>query len=165
MANSNLSADRVRELLSYDQKTGEFRWRFGDRNRKEGFVAGYSCKSRRGVILSLDGAQYRAHRVAWLYVNGVWPSQVIDHINGDWRDNRIENLIDVDQRNNTENRRSASTRSKSGFIGVQRNGRNSWCSLIRVQGKNHYLGTYDTPELAHESYVKAKRLLHKGNTL
>ncbi|EHB7575351.1 HNH endonuclease, partial [Escherichia coli] len=32
------------------------------------------------------------HRIAWLMVYNDWPTDVIDHINGDRSDNRIANL-------------------------------------------------------------------------
>jgi hypothetical protein len=36
---------------------------------------------------------------------------------------------------------------------------------IRVLKKQIYLGTYDTPELAHAAYLDAKRKMHVGSTI
>lgn len=164
MADQNVTAERARELLDYDKETGMFLWRFSDRNRKSGEIAGYACKSRRGVVLSLDGSQYRAHRIAWLIETGSMPRGVVDHVNGDWSDNRFANLRDVDQSTNMENLREATSKSKSGVLGIQKNG-SGWCSLIQVKGTRRYLGTFKTKEEAHSAYLTAKRELHSGCTI
>ena len=44
------------------------------------------------VRIGIDGRKYTSHRLAWLYVHGVWPSDQIDHINRNRSDNRIANL-------------------------------------------------------------------------
>jgi len=44
------------------------------------------------VRIGVDGGKYTAHCLAWLYTHGVWPSDQIDHINGNRSDNRIANL-------------------------------------------------------------------------
>jgi AP2 domain len=36
---------------------------------------------------------------------------------------------------------------------------------ITVDGKAYSLGRHGTPELAHEAYLDAKRLRHKGCTI
>jgi hypothetical protein len=36
-----------------------------------------------------------------------------------------------------------------------------WKAQITVDGKNIYLGTFPTPELAHEAYKEAARIHHK----
>ncbi len=46
---------------------------------------------------------YKAHRLAWFYVHGVWPKEQIDHINGDKADNCIANLRLADFSKNQAN--------------------------------------------------------------
>ena len=55
------------------------------------------------LILKIKGRQYKAHRVAFALHNGRWPAGVIDHINGNRSDNRIENLREVSQAQNVAN--------------------------------------------------------------
>lgn len=88
-----LTAENLRELLCYDPETGIFTWRNTRHWRSvEGTQAG-GCSHERGYrIIRLNYQAYLAHRLAWLYVYGVWPSQEVDHINGKPDDNSISNL-------------------------------------------------------------------------
>lgn len=47
---------------------------------------------------------YYAHRIVWLLVHGEWPTEIIDHINRNRNDNRIENLRDTNRVVNGLNR-------------------------------------------------------------
>jgi hypothetical protein len=171
MAKADLTAQRLREVLNYNHETGDFTYRSDRRNgSKAGDVAGWiekpngNHKCRRSI--EIDQHNYRAHRLAWLYVYGAWPNGVIDHINGDALDNRITNLRDVSQRANVQNQRAASRHTKSGLLGVHWDkGRRLWLANIRVDGRTRFLGRYGTPEEAHAAYLAAKRKLHEGCTI
>ena len=79
----------------------------------------------------------------------------IDHINNDGFDNRRENLRMASSSQNCANQSLASN-STIGYKGVTHaKGRNGYMARIMVRGKRLYLGTYKTPELAHEAYCKA----------
>jgi HNH endonuclease len=56
------------------------------------------------IRIGLDGKLYVASRIAWLMYYGEWPSQLIDHIDGDRMNNRIRNLRDVSHTVNMNNR-------------------------------------------------------------
>lgn len=84
----DVTVERLRELLDYNEKTGKFYAGSGRNFGKE--VGGFHGKGY--LKIALDGVTYLAHRLAWLYVTGDWPFDVIDHINGDKKDNRIANL-------------------------------------------------------------------------
>lgn len=67
-----ISAERLRELLSYDLDTGVFIWRHRRRGIRVGDVAGY--KDRLGYInITIEYRRYFAHRLSWFYVYGYWP--------------------------------------------------------------------------------------------
>lgn len=153
----------IRRLLSYDPLSGVVSWLVNRGSGKAGCEAGYVNETgyRRVSVL---GREHPSHRIAWLLHYGSWPSGEVDHINGDKLDNRIENLRDISVQENRQNLRVAKVTNKSsGLLGVYRTrcGK-GWKSQIRHDGKIVYLGRFDTPELAHKAYIKAKRELHKG---
>lgn len=157
----NLTANRLRELLNYDPETGVFTWAITRRGCRKGSVAG--CKMKHGYItIRLDNALYTAHRLAWLYTNGEWPAEQIDHINRDRADNRISNLRAVTNAENAQNQKTRA--NKSGFTGVRKEN-SKWVAEIKVNYKPIRIGLFETPEAAHEAYVAAKRKFHTKSTL
>ncbi len=103
----------------------------------------------------MDGQQYAAHRLAWLYVNGEMPETPLDHKNGQRDDNRISNLRLASQSQNIANAK-ISARNSSGFKGVSKIARNGlWMASIKVNGKSRNLGQFATPEAAHAAYMNA----------
>ena len=114
----------------------------------------------------VDGRQWLAHRLAWLYVHGEWPDQ-IDHVNGIKTDNRISNLRNVCARVNMENVRGPKANNRSsGVLGVTWWERGKkWKAQINMRGRNRHLGYTDTIEDAQRLYLDAKRRLHEGCTI
>lgn len=111
------------------------------------------------IQISIDGRRYYAHRLAWLFVTGEWPQQIIDHKNGDRTDNRFENLRLSTPSANRINQHVARSDSQTGLQGVRvRDGR--YRAVIRVDGQKRYFGTYSTPLAAHEAAINAKRVHH-----
>lgn len=95
-----ITADRVRELLDYCPETGEFRNRISRRASPAGKLVGTMLPI--GYLqIKIDRKCYYCHRLAWLYVHGVWPLE-IDHIDHDRSNNRIANLRSVTHRQNLE---------------------------------------------------------------
>lgn len=113
------------------------------------------------VYIKIDGKSYMAHRLAWLDVNGEWPEVFVDHINGDRSDNRLINLRAATRELNAQNQRVAQKHNKLGILGVSPYGE-KYYACIRVNGKTKYLGLHETPEVAHQAYLEAKRKYHEG---
>ncbi len=101
---SDLTANRLKELVVYDLPTG----RFLSRISRRGVTAGTTMGNRSNVLgyvtIRLDRKSYLAHRLAWLYMTGKWPKGQIDHINMDRGDNRWKNLRDVTSSQNKCNK-------------------------------------------------------------
>lgn len=159
-----ITPDYVREILNYNPVTGEFHWRKKVAQRVQiGDRAGSKHHSGYLSIYTLNRS-HRAHRLAWMHYYGESPPKYIDHINGARDDNRIANLRAATAAMNAENRRRAQKNTASGLLGVARNG-NNWQAYIRVNKKPIYLGTFKTPEEAHQVYLAAKRKFHAACTL
>lgn len=160
----DVTAQEVREMLGYDKTTGVFTWKVRPcKAVRAGDVAGNTNKFGY-VTIGVKKKVYKAHRLAWLYVYGVWPDGLIDHINGRKDDNRLCNLRVVAADGNAQNIRRPNRRNKSGFLGVIWF-QNKWRANITVKGKTHWLGDYSTPEEAHQAYLEAKRKHHAACTL
>lgn len=159
-----LTQKRLRELLHYDPETGVFTRLIRTTNSVHvGDVVG--CPNSEGYLLTrIFGGNYKLHRLAWLYMTGKWPKDETDHKNTIRTDNRWENLRESTKTINMHNRRKAHKNNKTGFLGVSPHG-NGFRAGIRLDGKRKNLGTYPTPELAHQVYLDAKRELHEGCTL
>lgn len=158
-----LTAARLRSLLKYSKATGLFTWLVEKAHRNSiGDVAGcFSCGYR---IIGIDNRRYLASRLAWLYVTGKWPKDLIDHKNGHRNDDRFSNLREATRTTNAHNLKAAHRDNVLGFLGVTNNGKR-FAAQITVKGKNIYLGQHDSPELAHATYLSAKRRLHEGCTI
>ena len=138
----DLTAELLRSLVYYDPEAGVF-YSLSDRNG--GIKAGQSLGSENGkgyIDFNLCGRSYRSHRLAWLYVYGVWPKDQIDHINRDRADNRIDNLREASNKENQQNA-SLSKRNSSGYKGVTWYKRHQkWTASIRVSRKLLHLGYF-----------------------
>lgn len=133
--------DDFHKHVTYDPATGDMRWRkrFNNSIRAD-LSIGTNSKGYRSFYW--NGANYLAHRVAWLLFYGAWPEGQIDHINGYRADNRIANLRDVSSSENQKNTH-IDKRNQSGISGVRwRADRATWEASIRVDGRLIHIGRY-----------------------
>ena len=161
-----LTANQVRDLFEFDRSTGVIKWRVTGPGRRLDRLAG--SKDRHGYLQTRVGGRiYFNHRLVWLFVHGHWPENVIDHINGNTTDNRIENLRDVPRKTNQENQRKAAASNKTtGLLGASLHKKTGkYVAAIQTDRKTKYLGLYATPDQAHAAYLSAKHQLHKGSTI
>ena len=100
------SQERLKELLNYDPDTGVFTWKVKRHGVTSGSEAG--CIEKYGYrYIKVDGAQYFAHRLAWMYVHGVDPAELqIDHVNQVKDDNKMSNLRLATHQQNQRNNKS-----------------------------------------------------------
>ena len=143
----DLTAKRLRELLNYSPDTGEFTRKVGTSTSSVGDVAG-GLNNRGYVTMSVQGKSHQAHRLAWLYVHGVWPTDQLDHINRNKSDNRIANLRQANHSLNSQNKGKPKNNT-SGFVGVYlQTNRAKWQASIRVNKRNMSLGYFSSLEEA-----------------
>lgn len=156
---SELTQERLKEVLHYDPETGVFRRKLiTNPNQKVGQGVGSYDKGYLRIMV--DKKMYLAHRLAWLYMTGSWPKDQIDHINRIPSDNSFKNLREV---NNAINQHNASVRkdNKTGSTGVYWCKRDKkWIAAIQSFKQRKRLGYFDDFESAVEAYRVAKNIYH-----
>jgi hypothetical protein len=161
----DLTQEYLKSALDYDRATGVFTWRKrSDMPRKwntkhSGKLAGY-VDDLGYIRISLRNKRYRGHRLAWLYIHGAWPKDLIDHINTDRSDNRIGNLREATKAENGFNRGKQSNNT-SGFKGVTlHKPTGKWLAQTEINTRKINIGLFATPEEAHAAYVATVRDSH-----
>lgn len=154
-----ITQNRLKELLNYDVVAGIFIWKESKGAAKKGAVAG-SISGQGYVNIKLDGLIFRAHRLAWLWVYGVFPSGPLDHINGNRSDNRISNLRVATLSENQHNQGMRSD-NKSGIKGVSWDDKSKfWRAQIKKNGHLIRIGSFRDLNEARIAMEKARIELH-----
>lgn len=156
-----ITQKELKETLNYDPETGSFTWiKSKSKKIKLGDRAG-SYDHYGYVTIKINKENYKAHRLAYLYMNGEFPEKHIDHINGNPSDNSFSNIRSANNFENQRNRKLQKN-NKSGYKGVCWSKRDGvWITHIRINGKHTYLGTFSDKELAHKAYCEAAKENYK----
>lgn len=145
-----INQEYLKALLDYNPETGKFRWiqsKFGRQLHKD-----IETLDARGyIVIKIDYDQYLGHRLAWLYMTGEWPKNLIDHKDGVTNNNKWENLREASNHQNVYNRK-INKNNTTGLKGVFDNGHGKFIARIQHNGKKLNLGTYKTKEEAAEVY-------------
>lgn len=147
-----LTPERVRELVVY--RDGKLFWRNPTSNMKRSALGAKAGHGGR-LQTSIEGSAHYIHRLVWVYHHGYWPTKQIDHINGDKLDNRIENLREVTNGENAQNRKVR------GVSFDHRKVERPWRARIMVNGRSISLGYFDTEQEALNEYQRAKLVYHE----
>lgn len=106
---------------------------------------------------NIANKKYLIHRIIGMLFLGLDinnSEQIIDHIDGNKLNNNLENLRIVSHQQNDFNRLKA-----KGYCYHKRD--NKFQASIKLNGKQIYLGSFDTEEEARQAYLDAKEIYHK----
>lgn len=148
----------LKSRLLYAPKKGVFYWVSPPQTHAEllGEEAGAIQRGPKPYhVIQLDGVKYKRGRLAFMFVEGRWPKDCIDHINGDSVDDSWENLREATA---TENSWNHKTRAKKSNLpmGVRSNKSGRFSARIGHHGSQIQIGTFDTEEEAKQAYSNAR---------
>lgn len=162
MQGTDVNKERILELFEVDLERGLLINRKSRGRAKKGKEAGYN-NSEGYRVVRIDYEDYYTHRILWLLKHGTWPDQV-DHVNGIKGDNRIENLREASNSDNSCNKPAPNTNT-SGFKGVSFHPHSGlWFAYACKDKVRVSAGYHKTAEAAGEAAKKLRESLHKQFT-
>ena len=146
-------------LEIFDYKDGELFWKVDRRKTKVRSKAGRT-KSNGYCEVRIDGTLHGTHRIIYMMVHGYMP-KIIDHIDGNPSNNRIENLREATHAQNMRNSKKP-IHNSSGFKGVYFHQRtNTWVAQCWVNNKKHSLGYFSDIHDAANAVSNFRKIHHK----
>src|SRR5262245_27019255 len=160
--------EKVKQLLAYDPISGVLTWKFNIRNGKgagyvrikAGDIAGSINKHpKHGYrIIKIKHIGYRAAHIAWVIMTGDWPSQKVDHRNGNRADDSWSNLRAADDQQNAMNQKTPKNNT-SGCKGVHwQSNIDKWAARISFQSRRINLGFFKEKEDAIAARKRAEQI-------
>lgn len=157
----HFTIDREKILSLLEYRDGGLYWKVNKAKRsKYRDLAG--CLGTRGYrVIGINGRNYFAHRLIYVMHHGPIPeNMLVDHIDRDVSNNRIENLRLATNAQNTYNSAIYNSNT-SGCKGVCFVGHdNIWIAYIMVNRKRIHLGRFKTKEQASIAYQQASQKHH-----
>lgn len=138
-----LSHDELKRQLKYYPDHGLFIWKIQKGGLYPFSIAGCVNKKNGYHKIVLNGYSYQSHRLAWFYINKIWPSEIIDHEDRNRANFKYSNLRDI---SHSDNMRNISNKrvGPSGVIGVR-----VW---VNVDGSKRYIPSYNEGKKKQISY-------------
>lgn len=180
MSNKNIkplpTQEYLLECFRLDELTGVLYWKkrpsyhFISEYQKKIFIKKIDTRvgslNQRGYLeqwIIVDGVRqrYLVHRLIWKLYYGEDPIELIDHVDNNKINNRIENLRECNNKQNIHNNKKR-VNNTSGYKGVcWVKDKQKFKARIKVDGKDLHLGYFDNPEEAHKVYCEASIKHHK----
>ena len=159
-----MNKDEILKYFNYNKKKGHLTWKWHwDNtviNKQLGTLVGNKTKD--GYLrVTVNYKSYKVHRLIWCIEKETWP-KMIDHVNGNKIDNRIQNLRAASNRINQSNRHTHRNGRLVGTDFHKESGR--WRARITINKREKYIGLYGTELKAHNAYIEEVKKLYIGGT-
>jgi hypothetical protein len=160
MTQAPLQQAFLKSILDYCPETGVWTYKVRRGGIAAGRVAGTPDRDGYNVIC-LNGRHYRAARLAWFYMTGVWPRDLVDHIDTNKANDAWRNLRPATMSENKGNQRST-VKNRLGVKGVRLNRHSKrlpYVAQININRTRYYLGSFATIEEASSAYAERARMI------
>lgn len=139
-------------------ESGRFYWKPRNDPAFNGRFAGEPviCQCREDGYLGglVGGVRLLMHQAVWLMETGEWPEKQIDHIDGNRRNNRFENLRLASNAQNSRNSRAR--KGSSAYKGVYwRKDKSLWRVQLMIDGVRKEIGHFKSETEAALAYNAA----------
>ena len=146
----------IKDSVIYCHTTGQLTWKidrpsFHFKREQEykrylstnaGNLVKCSIKDKSYLQFKIGYKLYEVHRIAFVLMNGTFPLEQVDHINGNKLNNKWDNLREVPQCINARNRKKQVNNS-SGITGVSwHKTKKLWIARVHYEGKEKQIGGY-----------------------
>jgi hypothetical protein len=149
-----IDAETVRRFFDYED--GVLTWKVKKGRANIGDTAWVSSHGYK--MLTFNREQYQEHRLIWAWHYGDVPDY-LDHIDGDFTNNRVENLRPATHQQNMCNRKMPS-HNKTGVKGVYME-RGKFRGYIAVGRDKRFFGPFHSLDEAAKSVAAARAEMHK----
>lgn len=144
----------LKAWFSYDEITGKLLWKQVPANNlyKVGGEVGSLTSCKKYLRLGFRGKQLLLHRVVWAIKTGSWPTNQVDHRDGNPFNNCFSNLREATSQENNRNKKSTKS-SVSPYKGVywHKFGK-TWAATAKLNGKQKHLGSFASETEAAKAY-------------
>ena len=143
----------------FDYRDGEIYYKISRSRNKAGSKAGAYRKHDNAYQVTINGKHYLIHRIVFMMHHGYFP-EMIDHIDGNRANNKIENLREATHSQNAHNAklRCDSAIGKKNIRYIKRD--SLWRVDVQVNKNRIYCGSYKDLELAELVAMEARNKFH-----
>ena len=163
----SLSHEELVNLIEYCPEAGIVRWKVSNHRVSAGDVLGSTTSATANgktyARVKIAQKTYRLHRIIWFYMTKTWPTDCIDHIDGNSLNNKWNNLRLATYAENGKNIK-VNPRNKTGIRGLCKRGSIYWHASITSDGRQYQKVFEQTQEGKEKAiaWLKAMRSeLHK----
>lgn len=147
-----MTPDQTTLQSIFDCKDGVLYWRKNGKKAGTPHHTGYTQ-------VCVDGKLHNAHRLVFMIHHG-WAPEVIDHVDGNRSNNKIENLRPATWSQNLQNMKLRPT-NKSGCKNVSWSAaKRKWVVQLSIDGRQTNLGRFDDLEFADLVATEARNKYH-----